>query len=78
MYVGNATTLNAVGIGDLIREGTSWGLRTAPLEDRLGNLIERLTDALDTAAEANPRTPSSLVEHIRSRVAAMADGTAEV
>jgi len=73
MYVGNAITLHAVGTDDLISEGTSWGLRTAPLETRLGNLIERLTDAVDTAAEANPDTPSSLVEHIRSRVAAMAN-----
>lgn len=73
MYVGNAIALRAVGIDDLISEASSWGLRVAQLDTRLGVLIERLTDAVDTAAEANPDTPGGLVDHIRSRIAAMAD-----
>lgn len=72
MYVGNATVLQTVGTDDLIREGTSWGLRPGTLGTRLGDLIERLTDAVDSAAEAKPDTPGNLVDHIRSRVAAMA------
>lgn len=73
MYVGNARSLVAVGADDLISEGTSWGLRTAHIEKRLGDLIERLTGAVETAAETYPHVSGRLVDHIRSRVAAMAD-----
>ncbi len=73
MYVASARSVRAVGADDLISEGTSWGLRPAQLEARLGALIERLTDAVDPAAEVNPDTPGDLVDHIRSRVAAIAD-----
>lgn len=73
MSVGNAKSLVSVGADDLISEGTSWGLRAAPLEARLGELIERLIGAVETAAETNPHVPGSLVDHIRSRVAAMAE-----
>lgn len=73
MYVGNAKSLVSVGADDLISEGTTWGLRAAQLEAWLGGLIERLTGAVETAAESNPGVPGRLVDHISSRVAAMAD-----
>lgn len=77
MYIGNARSLLAVGADDLISEGASWGLRPAWLEKRLGELVERLSDAVDTAAEAHPAVPGSLVDHIRSRVTALAEDHAK-
>ena len=73
MYIGTTKSLVSVGADDLISEGTSWGLRRTRLETRLGELIERLTGAVETAAEANPGVPGSLVDHIRSRVEMVAD-----
>ena len=67
MYIGGKTDMHEVGVEDHLTEAASWGLRASTVEGRVRELIDRLPDAIDRAADAVPTAPHERVEAIRRR-----------
>jgi serine/threonine-protein kinase HipA len=67
LFVVNKTDINAVTNGDLVEEAVPWGIRRARAQQLIAELLERLPDAIDRAAEMVPGVPEPLVAMIRSR-----------
>lgn len=67
MSIGNATDVEEVGIKDLIDEAKSWGLRPKRVEQRVGQLLDALPEAVDQAATAVPELPEERLDVIHHR-----------
>ena len=72
LFVGDATDINEVTMGDVAAEGVSWGLRPVSVDAVIGGLLDRMPDAL-VAAAATAMPPDGsfseqLLDHIGGRL----------
>jgi len=72
LFVGDATDINEVTMGDVAAEGVSWDLRPVSVDAVIGGLLDRMPDALEAAAAtAMPPDGSfseQLLDHIGGRL----------
>ncbi len=67
MYIGGATDVRDLGIGDLLNEANAWGLHRSRAERRIERLLDALPDAIEAAADGVPTIPEDRVEIVRRR-----------
>ena len=67
MIVDGETNIHRITPANLINEAVAWGIRRARATDRVGALLERLPDAIETAADQHPDAPGPLVDHLTER-----------
>lgn len=72
LFVGDATDINEVTMGDVAAEGVSWGLRPVSVDAVIGGLLDRMPGTLEAAAAtAMPPDGSfseQLLDHIGGRL----------
>ncbi len=76
MWIGEATDVRHVGVGDVLDEANLWGLNEHTARNRVNEIIERLPDAIDDAASAVPSLPEERLETIRARARMLHDDPA--
>lgn len=68
LFVNDRRDINAVHVDDLVAEAGRWGLTSAVARRIVGDLLERMPSAIESATKA-PSAPEQLVEVIAGRVA---------
>lgn len=67
LLVDAETNIHRITPTHLVNEAVGWGIRRARATNRVGALLDRLPDAIQTAAYEHPDAPGQLVDHLTER-----------
>lgn len=70
LHISNKTDINNVTMEDIASEASRWGIRRSKSLPLVSDLLERLPDAIDFAANEIADVPDSLVSIVQARLAA--------
>ncbi|MHB1129063.1 MAG: HipA domain-containing protein [Ilumatobacteraceae bacterium] len=70
LHISNKTDINDVTMEDIASEASRWGMRQSKSLPLISNLLERLPDAINYAANEIADVPDNLVTIVQSRLAA--------
>jgi serine/threonine-protein kinase HipA len=74
MTIDGVTHVNEVTVEDLVREAVSWTYNKVRAERVLGELVDRLPKAIETAAASTRDVPDDLVASVTERVRSLSEG----
>lgn len=70
LHISNKTDINDVTIQDIANEASHWGTRRSKSMLLIANLLERLPDAIDSAADEIANVPDNLITIVQARLTA--------
>ncbi len=70
LHISNKTDINDVTMEDITNEASRWGIRRSKSLLLISNLLERLPDAIDSAANEIADVPDNLISIVQARLAA--------
>jgi len=68
LHISNKTDINDVTMQDIANEASHWGMRRSKSMLLITNLLERLPDAIDSAADEIANVPDNLISIVQARL----------